>query len=128
MNKRGKFIWPRSLLWLFIGLVFLYMAIMPFFEVFPYNFEIGENLMIFLIFVVGILILFESFKRDSGIKRFFWILFGLIIALFGLYVFLMYLGINLPFVFKVNEIILQIILALYSVYLIIGAWGQSAVQ
>ncbi len=128
MDKKGRFIWPRSLLWVFIGLVFLYMAIMPFFEVFPYNFEIGENLMIFLIFVVGILILFESFRRDSGVKRFFWVLLGLIIAILGLYVFLMGLGVNLPFVFNVNGIILQFILALYSIYLIIGAWGQSAVQ
>jgi|TARA_Y100000310_G_scaffold253767_1_gene260706 hypothetical protein len=128
MDKRGSFVWPRSILWLFMGLVFLYLALMPFFEVFPYNFEVGSNLLRLLIFVVGILILFESFRRGTrGLKRISWISVGLILAAFGIYIFLMGLGVNLPFVFNVNQVWLQIILALYSVYLIIGAWGQTKV-
>ena len=124
MNKRGAFIWPRSLLWLVSGAVFLYLALMPFFDVFPYNFEIGEGLLRVLIVVVGILILMESFRRERGFKNFLWIILGIIIAAFGIYIFLMGLDINLPFVFGINEIVLQIILALYSLYLIGGAFGQ----
>jgi hypothetical protein len=124
MNKRGRFIWPRSLLWLVSGAVFLYLALMPFFDVFPYNFEIGEGLLRVLIVVVGILILIESFRRERGFKNFSWVIIGILIAAFGIYIFLMGLNISLPFVFGINEIVLQIILALYSLYLIWGSFGQ----
>jgi amino acid transporter len=127
MDKRGAFIWPRSLLWLFLGLVFLYLALMPFFNVFPYNFEVGEDLLRFLIVAMGVLILIESFRKDKGFRRFFWIIVGIIIAAFGIYIFLIGINVSLPFTFTVNKIILQIILALYSVYLIIGAWQQTRV-
>jgi len=125
MNKKGAFILPRSLLWLILGVMFLYMALMPFFSFFPYNFEVGENLLRALIVAVGVLILIESFRREAGFKRFLQILIGLIIAAFGVYIFLIGVNIKLPFEFEVNKIILQIVLALYSVYLLGGAFQQT---
>jgi hypothetical protein len=124
MNKIGAFVWPRSLIWLFSGAIFLYLALMPFFDVFPYNFEVGETLLRVMIVIVGILILFESFRRGVGIRKFFWVLLGAIIAAFGIYIFLMGVNVKLPFEFGINKIILQVILALYSIYLLIGAWEQ----
>ena len=125
MNKRGGFIWPRSLLYLISGLIFLYLALMPFFSVFPYNFEVGEDLLRILIVIVGMLLLVASFKRDRGVRRLIQVVVGIILAVFGIYIFLMGINVPLPFEFGINKAILQIILALYSIYLIIGAWKQT---
>ncbi len=127
MNKRGAFIWYRSLWWLLAGIVFLYLGLMPFFEVFPYNFEMGEDLLRFLIVIVGILILIESFRRERGMKNFKWILLGIVMAAFGIYIFLLGINVSLPFNFDINEMVLQGILVLYSLYLIWGAFGQIRV-
>mgnify|MGYP001612003026 CR=1 FL=1 len=127
MNKKGAFIWPRSLLWLFLGLLFLYLALMPFFNLFPYNIEVGEDLLRFLIVVVGLLIFIESFRRERGFKRMLSVILGLVIAVFGVYIFLLGIDISLPFEFNINKIVLQIVLILYSIYLIMGAFEQTRV-
>jgi len=124
MNKSAKFVWPRSFFWLLIGAIFLYLGLMPFFNVFPYNFEIGENLLRLIIVIVGLLILIESFKKERGFKNFTSIIIGILIAAFGIYIFLMGINVTLPFQFDISELVLQGILILFSLYLIWGAFGQ----
>jgi hypothetical protein len=124
MNKIGAFVWPRSFVWLLVGAIFLYLGLMPFFNLFPYNFEIGEELLRLIIVIVGILILIESFRRERGFRNFMWIIIGIIIAAFGIYIFLMGININLPFQFNISDLVLQIILILFALYIVWGSFGQ----
>jgi len=125
MNKRGRFVWPRSLIWLGLALLFLYIAVMPYFNFFPVSFEIGENLLRFFILLAGLLIFIESFRRHIRFKKFIHIILGLFMAVFGFYIFLMGVNVPLPFEFNINKIILQIVLGLYAIYLLIGAFEQT---
>ena len=124
MNKIGAFVWPRSFVWLLVGAIFLYLGLMPFFNLFPYNFEIGEELLRLIIVIVGILILIESFRRERGFRNFMWIIIGIIIAAFGIYICLMGININLPFQFNISDLVLQIILILFALYIVWGSFGQ----
>ncbi len=124
MDKKGAFVWPRSFIWVLIGAIFLYLGLMPFFDVFPYNFEIGEELLRLIIVIVGILILIESFKRERGFRNFMWIIVGIVIAAFGIYIFLMGINVTLPFEFDISDVVLQVILILFSLYLVWGSFGQ----
>jgi hypothetical protein len=124
MDKKGVFVWPRSFVWVLIGAIFLYLGLMPFFDVFPYNFEIGEELLRLIIVIVGILILIESFKRERGFRNFMWIIVGIVIAAFGIYIFLMGINVTLPFEFDISDVVLQVILILFSLYLVWGSFGQ----
>jgi hypothetical protein len=124
MNKKGAFVWPRSFIWVLIGAIFLYLGLMPFFDLFPYNFEIGEELLRLIIVIVGILILIESFKRERGFRNFMWIIVGIVIAAFGIYIFLMGINVTLPFEFDISDVVLQVILILFSLYLVWGSFGQ----
>ena len=127
MNKKGAFVWPRSFAWVLIGAIFLYLGLMPFFDLFPYNFEIGEELLRLIIVIVGILILIESFKRERGFRNFMWIIVGIVIAAFGIYIFLMGINVTLPFEFDISDVVLQVILILFSLYLVWGSFGQVKV-
>ncbi len=124
MNKRGDWDSPRSW-WYFIGgLIVLYLALMPFFDLFPFNFSIGESILRILIAIIGLLILFESFTMDP-VNKTGKVIVGLFFAVFGAWMYFSYLGMGwLPFEINLSDTVLQILLIIYAAYLFIGAWRQ----
>ena len=124
MDKRGSWDSPRSWWYFFGGVIFLYLALMPFFDIFPFNFEVGGALLRILISALGLLILIESFTMDP-INKFGKIIVGLIFAVFGAFIFFSYQNASwLPFSLDPGEMVLQIVLIIYAAYLFIGAWRQ----
>jgi len=124
MDKRGDWDSPRSWWYFLGGLVFLYLALMPFFNVFPFSFAVGDSLLRIFIALIGILILFESFTMDP-INKLFKIIIGLVFAVFGVWLFFSFQGASwLPFDINLSDTILQIVLIVYAAYLFIGAWRQ----
>ncbi|MCD4759588.1 hypothetical protein K8R33_01735 [archaeon] len=125
MNKRGD--WDThngSWLYFFGGLIFLYLALMPFLDAFPFNFEIGGALLRILIGVIGVVILIESFTMDP-VNKLGKVAIGLIFAVVGIYLFFSYQGASwIPFSLSLSDVILQILLIIYAAYLFIGAWRQ----
>ena len=125
MNKKGD--WDNSngsWIYFILGLVFLYLALMPFFNIFPFNFEIGGALIRILIAIMGVLIFIESFKMDP-VNKITKVIVGLLFAVFGLFFFFSYQEASwLPFSLNPGDTILQIILIIYAAYIFIGAWRQ----
>ncbi len=127
-NKRGYWEFPRSLWFFIIGAIFIVVSFLPF-DFLPFGFELSSTVLSILIAVAGIVILLGAFGGIShpGIRhgRFARIIFALILAVFGVYVLLMNMGATwLSYTFSLNELALQIILIVYSIYLFIGAWMQ----
>ena len=106
------------------GLIFLYLGLMPFLNVFPFNFDVGGSLLRILVAVLGVLIMIESFTMDpidKGRK----VIVGLVFAVVGLYFFFMHQGATwIPFVFSLSDVVFQVLLIIYAAYLFIGAWRQ----
>jgi len=128
LNKKGD--WDNthgSWLYFFGGLIFLYISLMPFFNKFPFEFEVGGMLLRAFIAIAGIIIFIESFTMESidNSGKIGKIVIGLLFAAIGVYLFSMHIGASwVPFSFSLNEIILQIILIIYAAYLFVGAWRQ----
>ena len=101
---------------------------MPFnFLPFPFSIEVGETLLRILIGVAGILIFISSFNYERH-QKFIGIITGLIFVVVGVYIYLMSLAnppITLPFVFEINNVFLQVILIIYSLYLAYTAFKQD---
>ena len=125
IGKRGD--WDNSHgSWLYFigGLIFLYLGLMPFLNVFPFNFDIGSSLLRIMVAVLGVMILIESFTMDP-IDKARKIVVGLVFAIIGLYLFFMEQGATwIPLSFSLSDIVFQIILVVYAAYLFIGAWRQ----
>ncbi len=125
LDKKGDWDNSHGSWWYFIGgLIFLYIGLMPFFDIFPFSFTIGESLLRVFLALLGVLILVESFTMDP-MNKFGKVVVGLIFAIVGVYSFLSYQGVSwLPFEMALNSIVLQILLIIYAIYLFIGAWRQ----
>ena len=122
-NKRGD-IRPISFLWLGGGIIFLLLGIMPFFNILPFSFELTGLLLKYLIVLVGLLIFVESFGIGFGASKFGRIIIGVLFVAVGLWFILMHYNV-LESLIDVSDIILQILLIVYSIYLIIGAFLQE---
>jgi hypothetical protein len=127
-NKRGFWVFPRSLWFFIIGAIFIIVSFLPF-DFLPFSFDLSSTVLSIFIVAAGLIILFGSFSGISqpGIRhgRFARIIFALVLAAFGIYVLLMNMGSTwLSYAFSLNELTLQIIFIFYSIYLFIGAWMQ----
>ncbi len=124
-SKRGDWDNSHGSWWYFIGgLIFLYLGLMPFLSVFPFNFEIGSSLLRIMIAVLGVAILIESFTMDP-IDKVRKVVIGLVFAVVGLYLFFMEQGATwIPFSFGLSDIVFQVILIIYAAYLFFGAFRQ----
>jgi hypothetical protein len=112
--------------WLYFigGLIFLYLGLMPFLNVFPFNFDVGSSLLRIMVAVLGVIILIESFTMDP-IDKARKVVIGLVFAVIGLYLFFMGQGaVWIPWSFNLSDIFFQVILVIYAAYLFIGAWRQ----
>ena len=121
-DKKGDWDYPQSLFWFFGGLIFLYLSLMPF-GFLPLSFELSNIVLEVLIVVAGILIFVEAFG-GIGYGKIIKVIVGLLFVVFGICLMLIEFGIDLPFTFGINTLLLQIILIIYSIYLFIGAWMQ----
>jgi hypothetical protein len=112
--------------WLYFigGIIFLYLGLMPFLSVFPFNFDIGSSLLRIFVAALGLSIMIESFTMDpidKGRK----VVLGLVFAIVGLYFFFMHQGATwIPFAFNLSDMVFQILLVVYAAYLFFGAWRQ----
>jgi hypothetical protein len=125
MNKKGDWDNHNGSWWYFLlGVVFLYLALMPFFNIFPFNFSIGGALLRIFIAIMGVLIFIESFKMDP-VNKITKVIVGLAFAVIGLFFFFSHQGATwLPFSWNPSDAVLQIILIIYAAYIFIGAWRQ----
>ena len=125
IGKKG--VWDNSHgSWLYFlgGLIFLYLGLMPFLDVFPFNFDIGSSLLRIMVAVLGVLILIESFSMDP-IDKARKVIVGLVFAVVGLYLFFMGQGASwIPISFSTSDVVFQVILVIYAAYLLIGAGRQ----
>ncbi|MBT6735082.1 hypothetical protein HOA69_01865 [Candidatus Woesearchaeota archaeon] len=125
MNKKGD--WDNSngsMIYLILGFIFLYVSLMPFIKIFPFNFAIEESLLRIMVAIVGVIILIESFKMDP-INKAMKIASGFIFAVVGLYLFFSYQNATwIPFFINPGDMVLQIILIIYATYLFFGAFRQ----
>ena len=125
IGKKGD--WDNShgsWLYFFGGLIFLYLGLMPFLNVFPFNFDLGSSLLRIMVAVLGVIILIESFTMDP-IDKARKVIVGLVFAVVGLYLFFMEQGANwIPINFSTSDVVFQVILVIYAAYLFIGAWRQ----
>jgi len=125
IGKKGD--WDNSHgSWLYFlgGLIFLYLGLMPFLDVFPFNFDIGSSLLRIMVAVLGVLILIESFSMDP-IDKARKVIVGLVFAVVGLYLFFMGQGASwIPISFSTSDVVFQVILVIYAAYLLIGAGRQ----
>ena len=125
MNKKGD--WDNhngSWVYFILGVIFLYLALMPFFNIFPFNFAIGGALLRIFIAVMGVLIFIESFKMDP-VNKITKVIVGLAFAVLGLFFFFSHQEASwLPFSLNPGDTILQIFLIIYAAYIFIGAWRQ----
>jgi len=125
ISKRGD--WDNSHgSWLYFigGLIFLYLGLMPFLNVFPFNFDVGSSLLRIMVAVLGVIILIESFTMDpmDKVRK---VIIGLVFAIVGLYLFFMGEGATwIPFSFNLSDIFFQVILIIYAAYLFFGAFRQ----
>ncbi|MBT6995463.1 hypothetical protein HN865_05185 [Candidatus Woesearchaeota archaeon] len=125
IGKKGDWDNHHGSWWYFIGgIVFLYLGLMPFLSVFPFNFDVSGSLLRIFVAVLGVMIMIESFTMDpidKGRK----VIIGLVFAIIGLYFFFMHQGATwIPFVFSLNDMVFQILLIVYATYLFFGAWRQ----
>ena len=125
MNKKGD--WDNSngsLIYFILGLMFLYVSLMPFIKVFPVNFDLVGNLLRIMVAIVGVIILIESFKMDP-INKPMKIASGFVFAVVGLYFFFSSKNASwIPFIINPGDMVLQIVLVIYAAYLFIGAFRQ----
>ena len=124
LNKRGDFR-ITSWRWLLLGLLFLAIGLMPFFpNLFPITFELTSLILKLLISVIGLLLIIEAYggRYDSG--GWFRVFLSLIPFGAGIWMTLMQFAI-IPVLFEINIIILQIMVIIYSVFVLIGAWLQE---
>jgi len=125
ISKRGD--WDNSHgSWLYFigGLIFLYLGLMPFLNVFPFNFDVESSLLRIMVAVLGVIILIESFTMDpmDKVRK---VIIGLVFAIVGLYLFFMGEGATwIPFSFNLSDIFFQVILIIYAAYLFFGAFRQ----
>lgn len=125
MNKKGD--WDNrngSMIYFILGLIFLYVSLVPFIKVFPFNFAMEGPLLRIMVAVVGVIILIESFKMDP-INKAMKIASGFVFAVVGLYFFFSYQNASwIPFAFNLSDMVFQVLLVVYAAYLFFGAWRQ----
>ena len=121
-NKRG---WTKnSFLYFILGFVFLYVGLMPFFT-FPFSFSVSVLILKIVLAIEGLIILFESFKAGMGFKEKWWkVILGLVFFVFAAGLLLVDLGV-LPGSLNINDVIVQIAVVVYSVWMIMQAFMQE---
>ena len=122
LNKRG---WTRhSFLYLIVGLIFLYVGLMPFFE-FPFTFEVSLIILKVVLAIEGLLILIESFKSGINFSEIWWkVILGLVFFVFAVGILLMDFKV-IPISFIINESILQVAVIVYAIWMIVQAFMQE---